>query len=142
LENNISESSECFQLDAETLYLLYDGECLLCRNTALALRLRQQVKAMVLLNAREPHPLIAEVNSLGLDLNKGIVVFYQGTVTSGYKAMHFLAQLAAKPNWFNKILASVFKYKWINFVCYPFFKMFRRILLWVRRIPLIKHKDS
>ena len=129
-------------IDPETLYLLYDGECPLCRNTAFALKLRQQVKAMELVNAREYHPLISVVNSLGLDLNQGIVVFYGDEVVFGYKAMHFLAQLAATPNWFNKILARVFRYRWVNWVCYPFFKGFRRVLLWLRRTPLIKPQDK
>ncbi len=142
LNNDLNDPSEIFECDPDTLYLLYDGECLLCSNTALALRLRQQVKAMTLINARQQHVLVNKVNQLGLDLNQGIVVFYQGTVTSGYKAMHYLAQLAARPNLFNKILASVFKYKWVNFVCYPLFKMLRRILLFVRRIPLIKSKHD
>ena len=94
--------------------MLYDGECLLCRNTALAIKLRQQVKALVLINAREKHALVHKVNQLGLDLNQGIVVFYQHKIIAGYKAMHWLAQLAARPNVFNTILASVFKYKWVK----------------------------
>ena len=129
-----------FVCDPDTLYLLYDGECVLCRNTALAIRLRRQVKALELVNAREKHGLVGKATRQGLDLNKGIVVFYQHKIISGYRAMYWLAQLAARPNLFNKILASAFKYKWVNFLCYPVFKLLRRVLLFVRRIPVIKSK--
>jgi len=37
------------------LYVIYDKECFLCKRTALALKIRQNVGQLVLLNAREPH---------------------------------------------------------------------------------------
>lgn len=45
-------------INNEVLYLIYDGDCLLCHRTAYAIRLRASVKRWELINARDAHPLV------------------------------------------------------------------------------------
>ena len=119
-------------LDPGVLYLIYDGDCLLCRNTALALRLKQQVKELVLINAREQHPLVRYAREHRLDLNEGVVVFYAGTVIQGAMAFQRLAALADSKSVFNQLMFRMFRHRFGARACYPFFRLVRRLLLWVR----------
>ena len=57
-ESNRVTPASVDALDRDVLFLVYDGDCLLCKHTAWALRIKKQVKEMVLVNARESHPLV------------------------------------------------------------------------------------
>ncbi len=119
------------------IYLIYDDECLLCRHTAKALRIKKAVGKLVTIDARTDHPLVTEVNKKGFDLNKGIIVKYNNDIYFGTEALHLLAMLSSPVGLFNRMNAFIFKYKFLVRLCYPFFKMLRNILLFLRRTPPI-----
>ncbi len=43
-----------------TLYLIYDGDCILCRNSAQAVKIKKSIGNLEIINARSDHPLVIE----------------------------------------------------------------------------------
>ncbi|ESQ77850.1 DCC1-like thiol-disulfide oxidoreductase family protein [Asticcacaulis sp. YBE204] len=116
--------------DADTLYLVYDGDCPLCRAGAQGFRVNRAVGRLETLDARTTdHPLIAEIKARGFDLNQGIVVAYQGQLHHGEDAMHMLALMGSSSDAFNRFNAWLFRskarVKWL----YPVLKTGRRVSL-------------
>ena len=119
-------------VDPDTLYLIYDEECVLCRYSANAMRLRKSVTSFELINARDDHHLITIAKKRNLNLNEGIIVFYQNQIWTGSDALHHLALLMTPFNSFNRISSFLFKRKWVSRLSYPLLKSLRQLLLWIR----------
>ena len=77
-------------IDKNTLYLIYD-ECPLCRISAHALNIKKAVGNLILINARELHPLVSSAYARGFDPDLGIIVIYNDQYYFGADAAHFLA---------------------------------------------------
>lgn len=118
-----------------TLYLIYDGECILCRHTAKAVRLKKAVGELQLLDARKPSPLVLQLAKSGYDLNKGVIVKYHEQIYFGADALHFLALLSSPVGLLNRMNAYCFRSKLCTRLAYPLLKMVRNSLLWLRGIP-------
>ena len=121
------------------IYLIYDGECPICNYAAKVIKLRQAVGKLEIINARNKHPLVDEVNNHNYDLNNGILVKYQGSLYYGNDAMHLLALLGSPVDLFNKINVILFKFKILVILCYPIFKFIRNCLLKILDVKKIKN---
>jgi len=119
------------------IYLIYDHECLVCRNTVLALRIQKSKGKLETINARTKHPLVLLANSKGYDLNEGMILKYQDKFYYGKDALHMLAFLTSPVNWFNKLNMMLFRSKFLAYLFYPVFKSIRKILLRIRGTPEI-----
>ena len=75
--------------------VVYDGECPFCTAYARLLRLRESYD-VELVDARSGHPVVAEIESQGLDLDEGMVVKMHGRLHHGADAMTRLAVMGAK----------------------------------------------
>lgn len=128
--------------EKQILYLVYDGECILCRNTAQALKIKQSVGQLQIINAREGHPLVKELQTKGYDLNEGIVVKLGDQCLHGKAAMHMLANLSTPSDTFNRLTAWSFKYKPVVCLLYPVLKFVRRALLLLKSVPKISVPDD
>ena len=124
---------------ANILYLVYDEECPLCSHAARYVKIRQAVGEISLINARDDHPLVHDLMAQAYDLDKGIVVVYDGSIFYGPEAMRQLATLAKEDDLFNRINALLFRSQSLSTVLYPIFKGFRRCLLWILRVKPIAH---
>ena len=51
-------------------YVVYDGECPFCSSYVKLLRLREAAGSIVLLNAREDHPVVRRVEQHGVVLTR------------------------------------------------------------------------
>lgn len=122
---------------ANILYVIYDGDCILCRNSAQAIKIKKAIGHLEIINARVSHPLVTEALNKGYDLNEGILVKYNNQYYYGVDAVHFLALIGSPSDTFNKINCFLFKYKWLSYGLYPLFKIVRNIILFLRRIPPI-----
>jgi predicted DCC family thiol-disulfide oxidoreductase YuxK len=111
------------------LTLIYDGDCILCQKTAMAMRLQKTVGQLILINARENDPKVSQVKKLGFDLNQGIVVEYQQHYYHGAQALHLLALLSTGSGVFNRSMALVFRFRVLTRLLYPLLKLVRRVLL-------------
>jgi predicted DCC family thiol-disulfide oxidoreductase YuxK len=61
---------------ANTLYLIYDNDCLLCRNSAKAIKVKKTVGHLELIDARTTHQRVTDAFNKGYDLNTGILINY------------------------------------------------------------------
>lgn len=125
-----------------TIYLIYDDDCILCRQTAKALRLKKAVGNLQTINARTEHPLVYEAIKKGYDLNAGIIVIYNNTFYHGAEAVNLLALLSSPVGLFNRLNAWLFKYKLTTTLCYPLMVAVRNALLFIRGIPQIESKPK
>src|SRR5580658_5441730 len=116
-------------IDDSALYLIYDDECPLCRNSAHALNIKKAVGNLILINARESHPLVNSAYARGFDLDHGIVVIYNDQYYYGVDAVHFLALLNSSNGLLNKITAMTFRNRILARILYPIVKSIRRFVL-------------
>ena len=120
--------------DDGTLWLVYDGDCPLCRASAQAVRVKKAAGKLMTLDARhaEGHELIEAIKARGLDLNQGIVVRFHGQLYHGVDALHLLALLGSSHDLFNRFNAWFFKSKARVALFYPFMKSVRALSLLVQ----------
>ena len=116
----------------DIIYLIYDGNCILCSKCAIALRIKKSVGNLQLINARTRHPLINEAINKGYDLDEGMIVKYDNKYYHGADAVHILALLSSPINLFNKLNAFIFKSTILSAIFYPVFKFVRLLLLMIR----------
>lgn len=57
------------------VWLVYDGECLICRPTANALKIRAAVGELLLVNARSPHPIMEELKKAQMNIDGKHMLF-------------------------------------------------------------------
>ncbi len=123
---------------AEKAWLVYDGECLLCKNYARYLDVRNAVGEFVLVNAREGGPLVEEIRSLSYDLNNGMALKLDGRYYFGSGALHALALLSGKRSVFgiaNRLLFGFYGAAWMG---YPLLKLGRRLFLRAHGVAPLK----
>jgi len=125
------------------VWYVYDGECPLCRTAARALRIREAVAQLHLVNAREAadHPVIKEINARGLDIDKGTVIKFGGNFYHGGDAMVMMALLGSRSGWFNRVNALLFRSESFARFCYPTIRSGRNLLLWFRGVGQIHNLE-
>lgn len=122
---------------AAKAWLIYDGECPVCRRYALYLDVKQSVAELVLVNAREGGPIVEEVRALPHDLNKGMVLKMNGRFHRGDEALHVLALLSDRRKAFGALNRLFFHSRAAARLLYPLLKLGRRALLMIKRVPMI-----
>lgn len=127
------------ETDRNTLYLIYDDECPLCRSSAHALNIKKAVGNLILINARESHPLVDSAYEHGFDPDKGIVVIYNNHYYFGVDAVHFLALLNSSNGVLNRMVAVVFRSRLLAKIFYPVVKSIRRLLLGIKGVDSLRH---
>lgn len=125
------------------VWFAYDGDCPICAHAAHALRIRESVGALHLVNAREDpgHPLIREIGALGLDLDEGMVLKFLDTCYHGQDALHMMALLGSPHGWFNRANAVLFRSKPFAALCYPLMRGGRNLLLRVNGVDKIRNLE-
>ena len=113
------------------IWFVYDGDCPLCRNAALAFRIRKEYAVLHLINARElepAHPLMQKINQQGLDLDDGMVIYDGQRFYHGAGALRFMAVHGATSGVFNKV-NKVFAWPALAALTYPWMRGIRNALL-------------
>jgi predicted DCC family thiol-disulfide oxidoreductase YuxK len=125
------------------VWLVYDGECPICRTYCVRARIQDTVGRLHLVDARQPGPLMDEITAAGLDIDQGMVVKLDGVLYYGPEAMRVLTLMATRAGWFNRVSRWFFGGDRSRF-SYPVAKAFRNVLLralgisWIdnlRRLP-------
>ncbi len=113
------------------IYFIYDGECPLCRNAAMALRIKRDYGQLYLLNARaeNDHPVILQINKLGYDLDEGMVIYDGHTFFHGKDALRFMARFGENKGFFNITNGLLYRSNAINQIIYPWMRGIRNWLL-------------
>ena len=113
------------------VWFAYDGDCPVCSLAAQALRIRESVGALHLVDARQQpdHALIREIGARGLDLDEGMVLKYGDVCYHGRDALHMMALLGSRQGWFNRLTAACFRLKTVARLAYPPLRAARNLLL-------------
>ena len=127
---------------AAKAWLIYDGECPVCRRYALHLDLKRFLGELVLVNAREGGPIVDEVRALPHDLNEGMVLKIDGRFHRGDAALHALALLSDGRKIFGAFNRLMFHSRASARLIYPLLKLGRRALLKIKGVPMIDQGNS
>jgi predicted DCC family thiol-disulfide oxidoreductase YuxK len=105
--------------DSNGLWIVYDGDCPFCSSYVRLYRLREVTGRVHLIDARTDHPILAEIETLGLDLDQGMAVKASGRFYHGAEALQFLAILGAGEGLFNRFNRALFRHSGLSRVLYP-----------------------
>lgn len=115
----------------DSIWFVYDGECLLCRSAAQALRIKKEYGSLNLINAREDpnNPLIRKINEQNLDLDEGMVIFADSRFYHGKDALKFMAKFSDTKNIFNIFCKTFLGSDTISSITYPWMRGVRNWFL-------------
>ena len=116
--------------------VIYDGECPLCSHFAKSLS--DSGETIELINARTCDPIVEDVRKRGFNLDSGMVVIADDTISHGSEAMRILSHRTAPRHVAARIAYVLFRRAWTSRLFYPPLKFIRRLLLWSKGVPLIK----
>lgn len=118
-------------LEHDGVWFVYDGDCPICGMAAHALRIKQQLGELHLVNARaEPnHPLLNVIRDQQLDLDEGMVILYQGRFYHGKQALRFMSRHGAPKGLFNHFNRLLFWSERLSSLLYPWMRATRNTLL-------------
>lgn len=111
------------------VWLVYDGECPVCRTYCKYIRIRDAIGNLRLVDARQPGALMDEITAAGLDIDQGMVLKFKDVIYYGTDAIHMLTLLSSPFGIFNRINYYVFSSKIGAKIFYPIGKAFRVLLL-------------
>ncbi|HEX7763896.1 MAG TPA: DCC1-like thiol-disulfide oxidoreductase family protein [Cellvibrio sp.] len=109
--------------------LVYDKECPACDNYCRLVRIREDIGDLVLVDAREPGPILDEITALGWDIDQGMVLKLEQQLYYGSDAIHMLSLLGSRSGVFNRLNYWLFKSKRLSHLLYPLLRALRNLLL-------------
>lgn len=122
--------------DKKVIYVIYDGECYFCNHFIKAMRIKNVVDDLILVNARTDDYQVL-LNDQPFDLNEGMLVIIGDKYYHGAEAASILAALTTPLTLFNKFNYALFNSKITAKCWYPICRFFRNLALKVRGIPPI-----
>lgn len=117
----------------EPIILVYDKECPACDNYCQMVRIREDIGELILVDAREPTPIMDEITALGWDIDQGMVLKIGNRLYYGAEAIHALALISSRSGFFNRLNYWLFKSQWLSHLFYPVLRSLRNLLLKILR---------
>ncbi len=117
----------------EPIILVYDKECPACDNYCQMVRIREDIGELILVDAREPTPIMDEITALGWDIDQGMVLKIGNRLYYGAEAIHALALISSRSGFFNRLNYWLFKSQWLSHLFYPILRSLRNLLLKILR---------
>lgn len=127
------------------ILLIYDKECPACDYYCQIVRIRESVRQLVLIDARENPEVLEEVTAQGLDIDQGMVLKMDGQLYYGADAIQLLALLSGQSGVFNRFNYWLFSSKKVAAVLYPILRYCRNLLLKIlgkTKINNLKQDDN
>lgn len=112
-----------------TLLLIYDNDCPVCRAYSRLVRIRRDIGELQLINARDDSDIMQQISAKGLDIDQGMVLKVGDNWYYGADAMHMLALLSSRASWFNRLNYHLFKSARLARYLYPLLRGCRNLLL-------------
>ncbi|MBM93290.1 MAG: hypothetical protein CMF51_00875 [Legionellales bacterium] len=124
---------------SKTITLVYDGNCPLCKIGSKWYRLRQGLGDFNLVDARtqQDHPIIQRINTIGFDLDEGMVIEYHETLYHGVDALKLMAKIGSNQDLFNRIHNAFYRLPFTAELFYPLLKAGRNIVLKLKGLNTI-----
>ena len=90
----------------DDVWFVYDGECPICTSASRAYRIKEALGNLYTIDARadKNHPIMKEINSLGLNIDQGMVIKFKNTHYHGVEALHIMALLGTNSGLFNRLI--------------------------------------
>lgn len=114
---------------AEELAIVYDGDCPFCSGYVRLLRLREAAGPVRLINARDGGAIVEEIQRLGYDLDRGMVLKIDGRFYHGAECMNRLGLLSSGSGIFNRLNRWVFRHARLSRALYPVLRSGRNVAL-------------
>ncbi|KKO48935.1 hypothetical protein VT06_09365 [Arsukibacterium sp. MJ3] len=111
------------------IMLIFDGDCPLCRNYSQAVRIRQSLGQLHLVNARNDAAMRSELQRRQLDIDQGMVLKLGDNWHHGAEAVQMLAMISSRSGLFNQFHYWLFKSPGRTKLMYPFLRACRNALL-------------
>jgi predicted DCC family thiol-disulfide oxidoreductase YuxK len=121
----------------QPLELVYDQSCPFCRPYCENIELADPSSALVLIDARKPSLLMDQINTQGLDIDKGMVLKVGETVLFGADAIQALAARSSNSGFVGRVNHLFFKSSRIATVLYPILAKLRLLALFLLGIPKV-----
>ncbi len=118
------------------MHVIYDGECPFCSAYVKLVRLREAAGKVVLLDARQPHPMVDKVLAAGFDLDEGMAMVIGDQILHGDEVIHRLALLSGPSGVLNRLNWWVFRSPTRSRLLYPLLRSGRNLAL-----ALLGHKQ-
>ncbi|MBX2823549.1 MAG: DUF393 domain-containing protein [Gammaproteobacteria bacterium] len=118
---------------SDEILLVYDRECPACDHYCRLVRIRESVGELKLVNARDDHPVMAEITAAGLDIDDGMVLKVGSQLYYGADAITALALMGSDSGWFNRLNFLVFRSARVASILYPVLAACRGLLLKILR---------
>lgn len=124
---------------SKVVWFVYDGECPLCTNAALALSIKRELGSLNLVNAREAsnYALLDLIKKHGYDLDAGMVIYDGNRFYHGKDALSYMAKFGRNHGAFNLINKALFWSDSIASLMYPWLRGTRNLLLQNKKIAQI-----
>jgi predicted DCC family thiol-disulfide oxidoreductase YuxK len=116
--------------------LLYDKQCPLCDFYCRRVRVNAATGGLLLVDARTPSELLAQVTAAGLDIDQGMVLKLGEQLYYGADAIAALALISSRSGLFNRVNYWIFRSSRVSRYLYPMLRSMRNLLLNMLR----KHK--
>ena len=126
--------------ESTSVQIVYDGECPFCSTYVKMLHL-QKTYGVELINARETHPLVEELTSIGLDLDEGMAIKFNDKIFHGAAAMNRLALMSSKSGAVRRLSRWVFANERRSQLLYPFLRFGRNTSLQILGIKKINDSE-
>lgn len=137
---NMKSTSSDLSGNGREIWIVYDGLCPFCSRYVLMYRIRQLVKEVHLINARDSDdPLVRELSERGFDLNEGMAVKWNGQFYYGADCLHVLALLGSECSIFNRLNRWIFSRRRLARVLYPVLVSCRKLTLRILGRPAIEN---
>jgi predicted DCC family thiol-disulfide oxidoreductase YuxK len=120
------------------MVVVYDGDCLFCRNYVSLMNLRAVVADIKLIDARHDPEFVHFFSMQGFNLDEGMAVIYGSKIYFGEDAVTFISSITIWRPVIGKLIARVLKSKRRAKFLYPIMKASRRITLALLGISLIR----
>lgn len=116
---------------ATELEVIYDGECPFCRSYVMYCRLKEAFPEVVLTNARDVPDRVAHYRQRGMEINKGMIVIYEGAEYYGEEAMTVLTQISRPDAFLQRIMRVLFRRPAVAAAVYGVLRRGRDMVLFV-----------
>ncbi|HYN53616.1 MAG TPA: DCC1-like thiol-disulfide oxidoreductase family protein [Methylotenera sp.] len=123
----------------DDIWLVYDGECPVCKTYCKYIRIKDAVGKLHLIDARKPSSIMDEITAAGLDIDQGMVVKFKNIIYYGPDAINILTLLSTPSGFFNRINYYIFSTNFGAKIFYPVGKAFRTLILKLLGIKYIEN---
>lgn len=118
-------------------YLAYDGDCPFCSRYVTWVTIQERHGPIDLIDTRQRPDLVAEFEKSGFDINRGMVLRFNGAQYYGDQAIHMIALLSSQSGLLSFVNRAVFSNHALAKLLYPVMVFGRNMTLRILNRPQI-----